>query len=94
MIELVRRLNPRSWEVHLVAFRRDGAWFERAAECAVSVTTFPITGFARTDTLTQMRAFARWCRERRVALVHTSDLYFEHLFPSRGRARQRIGSHR
>ena len=97
MIELVRRLNPRSWEVHLVAFRRDGAWFERAAECAASVTTFPITGFARTDTLRQMRAFARWCREQRVALVHTSDLYSNIFFlpaAALGSVSVRIGSRR
>src|SRR5829696_5964587 len=97
MIELVRRVDPRSWEVHVVAFRRDGAWFDRAAECAASVTTFPITGFARAATVRQMRAFARWCRERRVALVHTSDLYSNIFFlpaATLGGVSVRIGSRR
>lgn len=75
MIELVRRLDPARWAVHVACFRAEGAWFSRAAECARSVTAFPIEGFARRASIEQMRAFARWCHERAIALVHTTDLY-------------------
>lgn len=75
MIELVRRLDPSRWAVHLACFRTEGEWFPRAAECARSVTAFPIDGFARRSTVAQLRAFVRWCRERDIALVHTTDLY-------------------
>jgi len=75
MIEVVRRLDPRRWQVHLACFKTSGTWFPRAAERAASVAAFPITGFARPSTFTRMRSFAQWCRERRIALVHTSDLY-------------------
>src|SRR5438128_2021481 len=37
MIELLRRLDRTRWSIHLVCFRKTGAWFERAAEAAVSV---------------------------------------------------------
>jgi len=75
MTELVRRLDPRRWQVHLACLRRDGAWFERAAECATSVAEFPITSFGHAGTFAQMRAFARWCRDQQIALVHSSELY-------------------
>jgi len=75
MTELVRRLDPRRWQVHLACLRCDGAWFDRAAEVAASVGTFPVTSFSNAGTFAQMRAFARWCRDRRIALVHSSELY-------------------
>jgi glycosyltransferase involved in cell wall biosynthesis len=75
MIELVKRLDSRRWQVHLACFHRDGVWFDRAAEAAASVASFPITGFAKAQTVSQARRFARWCREQQIALVHTSDFY-------------------
>ncbi|MEQ1729706.1 MAG: glycosyltransferase [Vicinamibacterales bacterium] len=75
MIELVRRLDPERWAVHLACFRTDGEWYPRAAERASSVASFPIDGFAKRATVSQVRTFARWCRERDIALVHTTDLY-------------------
>jgi glycosyltransferase involved in cell wall biosynthesis len=75
MIELSRRLDRRLFTVHLVCFHRCGAWQARAEEHAASVTEFPISAFRRTDTLHQMRAFARWCRATDIALVHTVDIY-------------------
>jgi glycosyltransferase involved in cell wall biosynthesis len=75
MIELVRRLDPRRWRVHVACFRREGAWAGRASDGAASVVEFPISGFARAATLVQMRRFAAWCRDEGIALVHTTDLY-------------------
>jgi glycosyltransferase involved in cell wall biosynthesis len=36
---------------------------------------FPVTGFARLETLRQMMRFARWCRRERIAIVQTCDFY-------------------
>jgi glycosyltransferase involved in cell wall biosynthesis len=75
MIELIRRLDPERFRVHVACFHRAGAWLARAAERAASVTEFPISGLARPGTLAQMLAFARWCRREHIAVVQTCDLY-------------------
>src|SRR5438034_4489463 len=75
MIELVRRLDPRRWEVHVACFHTRGAWFERAREAAASVAIFPVTSFSSPATLRHLWAFAAWCRAQRIALVHTTELY-------------------
>jgi len=74
MIELVRRLDPARWMVHLACFERRGAWVGRAAAGA-SISEFPVKSFKRLDVTKHLWAFARWCRERRIAIVHTSELY-------------------
>jgi glycosyltransferase involved in cell wall biosynthesis len=75
MIELVRRLDSRRWSVHLACFHARGAWFSRAADAARSVAEFPVTSFRRLDAPRHLWAFARWCREHRIAVVHTTELY-------------------
>ena len=56
MIELIRRLDPRRWTVHVACFRARGAWFARVAEAAASVTEFPV------DSVPQSSTRARRCR--------------------------------
>jgi L-malate glycosyltransferase len=75
MTELIRRLDRAQFEVHVASFHRRGAWLSRAEEHAASVAEFPIAGFRRASTFSQARRFAAWCRERSIALVHTTDLY-------------------
>lgn len=75
MTELVRRLDPRRFRVHVACFERAGAWLPRVAERAASVVEFPIHGFAKPGTARQLFAFARWCRRERIAVVQTCDLY-------------------
>ena len=75
MIELIRRLDPTRWSVHLACARARGSWFERAAEAAASVTEFPLTSFHRPAALRHAAAFALWCRKRRIVVVHTAELY-------------------
>jgi len=74
MIELARRLDPDRWDVHVACFRTRGGWFDRAAEAARSVAEFPVRTFKSPELLRHMTAFARWCRDRRIAIVHTTDL--------------------
>jgi glycosyltransferase involved in cell wall biosynthesis len=75
MTELIRRLESTRFAVHVACFHREGAWLSRAAERAVSVTEFPIHGFAKPATACQLLAFARWCRRAHLAVVQTCDLY-------------------
>ncbi|MGH9143451.1 MAG: glycosyltransferase [Vicinamibacterales bacterium] len=75
MTELIRRLNPARWEVHLACFEARGPWFERAAERAASVAAFPVTSFMRPGVLRHMANFAGWCRKRRIALVQATEIY-------------------
>jgi len=75
MTELVRRLDPRRFKVHVACFERVGAWLPRVEERAASVVEFPIDGFGKPSTLVQILAFARWCRREHIAVVQTCDLY-------------------
>jgi len=72
MIELVRRLDRRRWDVHVACLRSEGAWFDRIASAA-SCAAFPIRSFKRPSVLLQLRAFARWCRLHRFPIVHSVD---------------------
>jgi L-malate glycosyltransferase len=74
MIELVRRLDPGRWTVHVASFHARGAWFSRAAEAAASVAEFPVNSLRSADTFRHAWAFARWCREHRIAIVHTAEM--------------------
>jgi glycosyltransferase involved in cell wall biosynthesis len=75
MTELIRRLDPARFRVHVACFERAGAWLPRVTERAASVVEFPIRGFAKPSTLARMLAFAAWCRRERIAVVQTCDLY-------------------
>jgi L-malate glycosyltransferase len=75
MIELVRRLDPNRWAVHIACFRTRGSWFERAAEAAASVAQFPVTSLRRPSVAGHAWSFAEWCRTRRIAIVHTTEIY-------------------
>ena len=75
MIELVRRLTPSRWTAHVACFRARGAWFGRVAEAAASVDG--ISGRELSHPLTRSGTpgrSPRWCRERRIAIVHTAEL--------------------
>jgi L-malate glycosyltransferase len=75
MSELIRRLNRGRFVVHAACFRRSGQWLSRVAESAASIVEFPISAFARPDTLRQLSRFAGWCRRERIAIVQTCDFY-------------------
>jgi glycosyltransferase involved in cell wall biosynthesis len=72
MLELIERLDRSRWDVHVVSMRTRGRWLARAA-AAAHLTTFPVTSFRRADVLRQLWSFAGWCRQNRIAVVHTGD---------------------
>lgn len=74
MIELVRRLNPDRWTVHVACFRKRGAWFDRVSKAVASVAEFPVDSFQSRHVVRHARAFAAWCRTERIAIVHTASM--------------------
>lgn len=73
MTELVRRLDRAEWRVEVACLNPRGAWADRVADVA-PVTVFPVTSFRQPSLLGHLWAFARWCRTRNIAVVHTTDL--------------------
>lgn len=74
-LELLARLDRRRFRVYPVCFHREGAWFDRATRFDEPATLFPIYGFRRPHTWRQFLAFARWCREKQIQVLHTCELY-------------------
>jgi glycosyltransferase involved in cell wall biosynthesis len=74
MIELVRRLDRGRWSVHVACLRAAGGWFHRVAGAAESVVQFPVSSFRKWTAARQAAAFASWCRERRILVVHATTL--------------------
>ena len=75
MVELMRRLDRRAFEVHIGCVHRGGPLEAQALDGAASIAEFPLNGFARPSAVQQMLAFARWCRKIDAHLVHTCELY-------------------
>jgi glycosyltransferase involved in cell wall biosynthesis len=75
MIELIRGLDRAQFDVHAVCFNREGAWLTRAESVAPVTEFFVRGGLARRATLVRAMQFARWCRDRRIAVVQTCDFY-------------------
>ena len=75
MIELVRRLDRNRWSVHVATFRARGGWLHRVSGAVESITEFPLTTFHSARAGRALWTFARWCRTRRIAVLHTAELY-------------------
>jgi len=75
MVHLIRGLDRDCFSVHAACFEARGQWHDAAAASAVEIAEFPIHGFFRPNTWRQVRTYADWCRNRRIAAVITSDFY-------------------
>ncbi len=75
MLELIGRIDRRRFKVYPVCFHTEGAWFERLASMGEPVALFPIHGFRQPRTVMQLRAFAAWCREKKIQILQTCELY-------------------
>jgi L-malate glycosyltransferase len=97
MIELICRLDRRRFDVHTVCFRREGLWLPKVEAMPGEPIEFPLRSFRTPAVIGLARRFARWCRNREIALVHTCDLYANiFALPAAALARVpvRIGSRR
>jgi glycosyltransferase involved in cell wall biosynthesis len=75
MVELVRRLDPSRFAVHVACLHREGRWLQHAEAAALEVAEFPLSGFANRSGVQAVRKFARWCRERAIQVLQTCDFY-------------------
>lgn len=75
MVELMRRLDPERFAVHVACLHREGAWLSRAEAAALDVAEFPVSGFAHPSAWRAVGAFAAWCRARAIQVVQTCDFY-------------------
>ena len=75
MIELIRRLDRRQFDVHAICFNKTGEWLPRVLDTGVPIVEFPIESFRNARTWRQARSFSRWCRATGLALLQTSDFY-------------------
>jgi L-malate glycosyltransferase len=75
MTELVRRLDPRLFTVHVVSLSGRGALRARIESAVASITDFPLRSFKSPSTLRQLARFARWCRDHHVRAVLACDFY-------------------
>jgi glycosyltransferase involved in cell wall biosynthesis len=75
MTELVRRLDPRLFQVHVVSLSGRGVLRARIESSVASIPVFRLKSLKSPSTLRQMLRFARWCRERRIRAVLACDFY-------------------
>ena len=75
MIELLERLDRRQFRVYPVCFHTLAHGSIASTRFDEPVALFPIHGFRRPATARQLFAFARWCRAKAIAVLHTWDLY-------------------
>ncbi|MEZ5286656.1 MAG: glycosyltransferase [Vicinamibacterales bacterium] len=73
-VELVRRLDPHRFHVHVACFHARGP-LRDAVPPSVPVEAFPVKGFRRGASIGQWMRFVRWCRAIGARVVHTCDLY-------------------
>lgn len=97
MTELICRLNRARFSVHAACLGDRGLLRSRVVAAGVPIAEFPMWGFARPGTTRQALRFARWCRRRRIRIVHACDFYANiFALPAAALARVpvRIGSRR
>jgi L-malate glycosyltransferase len=75
MSELIRRLDPQQFRIHVACFRKTGAWLPRVEAVAVEVAQFRLRSFKSPASVITLLEFAAWLRRRDIALVQACDLY-------------------
>jgi L-malate glycosyltransferase len=75
MTELVRRIDPRLFTVHVAALRARGALRGRVEAAAASIVEFPLPSFKSPTALRQLGRFASWCRASGIQAILACDFY-------------------
>src|ERR1044071_1517242 len=76
-IQLARLLKEDGrYRVHLACLDASGALRDEVERLGFGeIPEFRLTSFYDRNTVRQIRRFARWLREHRIALIHTHDFY-------------------
>jgi glycosyltransferase involved in cell wall biosynthesis len=72
---LVTRLDPARFEVHLACLQQAGPLYGEMAASGFPLTSYPIRGFLRLDTLRQQLRFAAYLKEHAIDIVHAYGFY-------------------
>ena len=75
MTELVRRLDPRLFTVHVVSLSGRGTLRSRIESAVASIAVFKLRSLKSPSTLRQMLRFSGWCREHGIQAVLACDFY-------------------
>jgi L-malate glycosyltransferase len=75
MTELIARLDPHFFDVHVACLTRQGSLRARVASRGIPITEFPIRTLKSIVTARQMLRFARWCRQHSIQVLQTCDFY-------------------
>jgi len=75
MVELIRRLDRETCDVHVACFRAEGPWLGAAKAAATSFADFPLGSLMSPHAAAQAARLGRWFRDRGVQVVQTCDLY-------------------
>ena len=74
ILELLRRMDRQRFAMHVACFKGQGDWLSDVAPHAASIAEFPVRDLHRAHTFAEVRRFGRWCKDRGIAIVHTTDL--------------------
>src|SRR4051794_32494984 len=90
-IQLARLLKEEGrYRVHLACLDASGALRDEVERLGFGeIPEFRLSSFYDRNTVRQIRRFARWLRERNIALVHTHDFY-SNIFGITGAALARV----
>jgi glycosyltransferase involved in cell wall biosynthesis len=75
ILELMRRLDGRRFETHLICFRRQGAWLQRAERSATSITEFPLETLRSRQAARQFARLVHWLSSSGIDVLQTCDVY-------------------
>jgi phosphatidylinositol alpha 1,6-mannosyltransferase len=70
LVEVVTRLGRGRFDVSVACIEKRGRFLPRVEAAGLSVSEFPVKGFHHPSAVTEARRFARWCRDREIAVVH------------------------
>lgn len=77
LLEVLTRLDRSRFDLSIGCIEKRGRWLSRVESAGIPVTEFPVRGFHHPSAVTEARRFARWCRDREVALVHAAGFRAE-----------------
>lgn len=72
---LATRLDSSRFEVHVASLQREGPLYAEMASCGLPLSSYPIKGFLRPETLRQQLRFAAYLKRQAIDIVHAYGFY-------------------
>jgi glycosyltransferase involved in cell wall biosynthesis len=74
-VELLKRLDPKRFDVRLGALRKEGPFYEEVRSRFAEVPEFPLTSFYNLNALRQLLRLRRLMKRERIEILHAHDFY-------------------